>query len=77
MFGDASVLLAKPDRVASEGWLAFASALWVYMTPQSPKPSMHDIVTGFWQPNEADLAAGFKLGFGATINVFKGSLECG
>jgi hypothetical protein len=51
IFGDSSVLLNNPERVASEGWLAFASALWIYMTPVSPKPSMHDIVAGFWQPN--------------------------
>jgi hypothetical protein len=63
--------------VASEGWLAFASALWIYMTPVSPKPSVHDIVTGFWQPNNADVESGFKLGFGATINVLNGVGECG
>jgi hypothetical protein len=38
---------------------------------------MHDIVTGFWEPNEADGTAGFRLGFGATINVINGGLECG
>jgi hypothetical protein len=76
-FGDTSVLLDDPDRVAREGWLAIASALWFYQTPQTPKPSMHDIVTGFWEPNSNDTAAGFKHGFGATINVINGGLECG
>ena len=38
---------------------------------------MHDIVTGFWQPNSADLAAGLSTGFGATINVMNGGIECG
>jgi len=47
------------------------------MTPVSPKPSMHDIVAGFWQPNSFDVANGFALGFGATINVFIGVEECG
>jgi len=70
-------LLNNPERVASEGWLAFASALWIYMTPVSPKPSMHDIIAGFWQPNSFDVANGFTLGFGATINVFVGVEECG
>jgi hypothetical protein len=69
-------LLENPERVASEGWLAFASALWIYMTPVSPKPSMHDIVAGFWTPNTADTAAGFKRGFGATINILNGLEEC-
>ena len=38
---------------------------------------MHDIVTGFWQPNSADSAAGLTTGFGTTINVINGGLECG
>jgi hypothetical protein len=36
---------------------------------------MHDIVTGFWQPNSFD--AGLATGFGATINVINGDIECG
>jgi hypothetical protein len=48
IFGDEKLLLENPERVAQEPWLAFASALWVYMTPQSPKPSIHDVVAGFW-----------------------------
>jgi len=55
--------------------LAIASAFWFYVMPQSPKPSMHDAVTGFWQPNTADTGAGINLGFGATINI-NGGLEC-
>jgi len=46
------------------------------MTPVSPRPSMHNIVAGFWQPNTYDTKAGFKLGFGATINVINGVEEC-
>ena len=42
------------------------------MTPVTPKPSMHDIIAGFWQPNASDISAGFNLGFGATINVING-----
>ena len=56
--------------------LAFASALWVYMTPISPKPSIHDVVAGFWEPNSFDLANGLTIGFGATINILDGS-KCG
>lgn len=46
------------------------------MTPVSPKPSMHDIVSGFWDPTPIDIANGLRLGFGATINVFNGEEEC-
>ena len=37
---------------------------------------MHDVVTRFWKPNAVDTAAGIKLGFGATINIINGGLEC-
>ena len=47
------------------------------MTPQNPKPSMHDIMTGFFVPNAKDLAAGIKGGFGSTTNVINGYSECG
>lgn len=47
------------------------------MTPQSPKPSMHDVVTGLFTPNQKDLDAGIKGGFGSTINIINGGIECG
>lgn len=53
-----------------------AGAIWFYMTPQTPKPSMHDIVVGHWEANSEDLAAGITAGFGATVNVINGGLEC-
>jgi chitodextrinase len=77
MFNDVNVLLRDPDRMAREGWLAIASAIWFYMTPQSPKPSMHDVVVGLWKPNAADRAAGLEAGFGVTINIINGGVECG
>ena len=77
MFGGVETLLEDADRVAREGWLAVSSAIWFYMTPQSPKPSMHDVVAGFWEPNSADLAAGIEPGFGATTNIINGGIECG
>ena len=77
MFADKHVLLGAPERVADEGWLAIASAFWFYVTPQSPKPSMHDVVAGFWEPNSAELAANINFGFGSTIMIINGALECG
>ena len=47
-------LLNDPDEVADDGYYAFASALWFWMTPQSPKPSCHDIITGYFEPNTYD-----------------------
>jgi len=44
-------LLIDPDEVADDGFYAFISAMWFWMTPQSPKPSCHDIITGYFVPN--------------------------
>jgi hypothetical protein len=38
--------------------------MWFWMTPQSPKPSAHDVMAGRWTPSAADRAAGRKPGFG-------------
>lgn len=77
MFGDVKVLLNNPELISTQGWLAVASGFWFYMTPQSPKPSIHEVVTGFWVPNDADKAANFQRGFGTTINIINGGIECG
>ena len=47
------VLLNDPDQV-SDTWLNFASAMWFYVTPQPPKPSMLAVVDGTWKPNGQD-----------------------
>ena len=49
-------LLENPDLVHEDGFLAMSAGLWFYMTPQDPKPSMHDVMTGFFEPNAADTA---------------------
>ncbi|ERP38971.1 glycoside hydrolase family 19 protein [Chitinivibrio alkaliphilus] len=74
--GDATVLLDNPGLVA-DTWLNLASAIFFYVTPQPPKPSMLHVADGTWQPNEVDKEQGIKPGFGATINVINGGVECG
>lgn len=37
---------------------------------------MHDVVVGNWEPNDEDIAAGIYAGFGASINVLNGGIEC-
>jgi basic endochitinase B len=76
-FRDKEVLLRNPDLIASDSVLAFASAIWFWMTPQGPKPSCHDIITGKWKPTLNDKRKGRLPGFGAIINVINGGLECG
>lgn len=43
---------------------------------QSPKPSMHDINVGWYKPGSIEASANIIPGFGATINVINGGLEC-
>ena len=62
--------------MADLGFYAFSSALWLYMTPQVPKPSIHDIVTGFFSPNSSEISTNILAGFGATINIISNGLEC-
>ncbi len=69
-------LLNDPDLVTQDGGLAFRTALWFWMTPQGAKPSCHDVMSGAWQPSGAVSAAGRTPGFGMTINIINGGLEC-
>src|SRR6202007_1942073 len=69
-------LLATPEMVSKDGVVAFRTALWFWMKAQSPKPSCHDVICGKWQPAAADLAARRKPGFGMTINIINGGVEC-
>lgn len=69
-------LLAHPEQVSVDGVLSFRTALWFWMTAQSPKPSCHDVMTGRWTPSPTDISLGRQPGFGMTINVINGGLEC-
>ena len=70
-------LLANPDLVKSDGAIAFSTALWFWMTPQPPKPSCHAVISGGWTPSNDDVSKGRVPGFGMTINIINGGLECG
>lgn len=76
-FGSKDSLLQHPEWLAQDPVLSFASAIWFWMTPQFPKPSCHDIMTGKWNPTPNDLEKGRVPGFGATVNVINGGVECG
>lgn len=43
ILGNPNLVMTKTDPP-----LSVMASLWFYMTPQSPKPSMHDIVIGNW-----------------------------
>ena len=76
MYGDVSILLNSPELVA-DTWLNIASAVFFYVYPASPKPSMLHVIDGTWQPNSHDASQGIKPGFGATTNIINGGIECG
>ena len=65
------------DLVATNPVISFKTAIWFWMTPQSPKPSCHDVITERWNPSGADSAAGRSRGYGTIINIINGGLECG
>nr|CAB97002.1 putative class I chitinase [Phaseolus vulgaris] len=70
-------LLNNPDLVATDSVISFKSALWFWMTAQSPKPSSHDVITSRWTPSSADVAARRLPGYGTVTNIINGGLECG
>ncbi|KAL6660533.1 hypothetical protein ACP70R_001568 [Stipagrostis hirtigluma subsp. patula] len=70
-------LLNNPDLVATDPTVSFKTAIWFWMTPQSPKPSSHAVITGQWSPSGADQAAGRTPGYGVITNIINGGLECG
>jgi chitinase len=65
-----------PELVTSSGEVAFRTALWFWMTPQAPKPSCHDVMTGGFVPDSTDVAEGRLPGFGMTVLIINGGLEC-
>lgn len=76
MFGDVTTLLNQPNLVA-DTWLNLASAIFFYVYPQPPKPSMLFALDGSWQPNQHDLDNGLSPGFGVTTQIINGGIECG
>lgn len=66
-FDTSDKLVENPDLVAEDGYTAMASAMWLWMTKQGTGPSPHSIMTGFYQPNSADLQAGHTAGFGSVM----------
>jgi chitodextrinase len=76
IYGDVTVLLNNPELVA-DTWLNLASAVFFFVYPQPPKPSMLHVIDGTWQPNASDKANGLTPGFGVTTQIINGGVECG
>lgn len=74
---DKNLLLNDPSLIIKDPVTCFASALWFWTTPQFPKPSCHDIISGSWEPSAKDLEGKRLPGFGTVVNVINGGIECG
>jgi len=74
MYGNKDTLLNDPDLLLEEDKI-ITSALFFYMLPQAPKPSMHDVILGCWTPpNGGSLTLGQK--FAWTTSIINGAVEC-
>ena len=81
IYGDVNPLLQNPAKV-TEGWLAFASAVYFFMQPRPPKPSMFELIYGYWTAPEVNSATDVDSkepgpSFGASIMIINGGIECG
>ena len=76
MTGDIRTLLDNPELVA-DTWYNLASAVFFFLYPQPPKPSMLHVIDGTWQPNSNDIASNLTPGFGVTTQIINGGVECG
>lgn len=77
IFGDKSILLNTPELVSTDAKISFMTAVWFWMTPQSPKPSAHDVMVGNWMPTQNEITLNRLPGLGMTINIINGGVECG
>lgn len=69
LYGDSSILLNNPEKVTQDGVLGFMTGIWFWMTPQPPKPSCHQVITGTWQPKAGAANAQYNGNFGLTIII--------
>ena len=76
IFGDKNILLQDPDLITRDAVVAFETAIFFWMTPQGSKPSCHEVIANGWNPDEQDKAHNYSSGFGLTINIINGGLEC-
>lgn len=74
IFGD-NRGLTNPNFVLEDDKYAFMAAIWFWMKPQIPKPTMHDVILG--QAVDTKGVNGASSRFGWTTNIINGGIECG
>lgn len=71
-------ILKRPFLVSLDPVLAFKAALWFWNIPREGGiPSIHNVIIGKYKRTRADKAANRQVGFGYTINIINGGIECG
>ncbi|KAJ7530383.1 hypothetical protein O6H91_14G002200 [Diphasiastrum complanatum] len=71
-------LIHNPDLVANNATVAFQTAILRWMSPvKLNQPSAHDVMVNKWKPTKNDTDSFRFPGFGMTINILNGDLECG
>jgi hypothetical protein len=74
--------IEDPDLVGSDPYYVLGTALWFWMSPQPPKPSMDSVIVGTYKPKGP--AEGIKTDpdgsvtdkFAATVSIINGGVEC-
>lgn len=69
LFGDSSILLKNPEKVTEDGVTGIMTGIWFWMTPQPPKPSCHQVITGIWEPKAGAPNEKYNGNFGLTIVI--------
>ncbi len=72
IYGDKNVLLSEPELVMTDGKVAFMTAIWFWMVPQSPKPSCHEVMYSDFVASSGQLDC---WGFGHSVMVINGGVE--
>lgn len=72
LFDDRNILLSDPDKVKTDGVIAFKTAIWFWMFPQYAKPSCHQVMYSDFEPNAGQRDA---WGFGHTVVIINGGFE--
>lgn len=81
-YGDMKVLIDNPDLVGTDAALVLGSGIWFAMSPQPPKPSMHDVMLGYYKPKAAadgvivNQSGALVNRFSTTVSIINGAYEC-
>jgi hypothetical protein len=72
----------NPKAVVEDSYLAWATALWFWCTPQGNKPACSTVIDGQWIPTENDTLKGrinttFANRMGVVTDIINGGIEAG